>query len=349
MKHYSSFFPVNRLVSQDPISDSMKKIERIAVFTSGGDAPGMNACIRAVVRTGLANQLRVYGILRGYQGMIENEFKPLTSRSVSNIIQRGGTILKAARSKDFMTEAGMQKAYDHLKEHQVDAIVAIGGDGTFKGAEAFCKMFPDIRIVGVPGTIDNDLTGTDYTLGLDTALNTVVESIDKIRDTAASHDRCFFIEVMGRDSGCIALWTGLAGGAEEILLPEKITDIEGLVAKLETGKSNNKNSSIIVVGEGEKNGGAAEVAQKIKEKLPHYDTKVTVLGHVQRGGSPTVFDRILAAKFGVWAVESLLGGENRVMVGIMKGSRCFTPFIHATKQHEPLEMEMFRINNILSA
>ncbi len=326
----------------------MNKTERLAVFTSGGDAPGMNASIRAVVRTALLNNLRVYGILRGYQGMIEDEFKPLTSRSVSNIIQRGGTILKAARSIDFMSEEGMEKAYQNLKQHQIDAVVAIGGDGTFKGAEEFCKKYQDIRITGIPGTIDNDLTGTDYTLGFDTAVNTVIEAVDKVRDTAASHDRCFFIEVMGRDSGCIALWSGLAGGAEEILLPEKITDFDELVSKLERGKMNNKTSSIIIVGEGEKNGGAAEVAAKIKEKLPHYDTKVTVLGHVQRGGSPSAFDRILGAKFGVWAVEALLAGHNRKMVGILKGEKHLTEFSKATKQSEPLDMELMRINAMLA-
>ena len=326
----------------------MQKIERLAVFSSGGDAPGMNACIRAVVRTSLQQDMRVYGILRGYQGMIEDEFKPLTSRSVSNIIQRGGTILKAARSKDFMTEEGMLKAYENLKAHQIDAVVAIGGDGTFEGAEAFCSRFPEIRIIGIPGTIDNDLTGTDYTLGFDTAVNTVIEAVDKIRDTAASHDRCFFVEVMGRDSGCIALWSGLAGGAEEILLPEKVTDFDELVRKLEEGKSNNKTSSIIIVGEGEKNGGADEVAAFVKSKLPHYDTKVTVLGHVQRGGSPTAFDRILAAKFGVWAVEALLAGRNREMIGIRNGEKSFTAFSNASRQHEPLDLELLRINKILA-
>lgn len=326
----------------------MKKIERIAVFTSGGDAPGMNACIRAVVRTALVHKLRVYGILRGYQGMIEDDFRPLTSRSVSNIIQRGGTILKAARSKEFMTEAGMEKAYKNLKSHQIDGVIAIGGDGTFKGAEAFCKMYPDIRMMGIPGTIDNDLTGTDYTLGFDTAVNTVIDSVDKIRDTAASHDRCFFIEVMGRDSGCIALWSGLAGGAEDILLPEKVTDFDTLVAMLEEGKANNKSSSIILVAEGEKNGGAAEVAAQLHERLKEYETKVTVLGHVQRGGSPTAFDRILAAKFGVWAVEAMLEGNSRQMVGIRKGEKLFTPLAMASKDQEPLDMELLRINRILA-
>jgi len=326
----------------------MKKIERIAVLTSGGDAPGMNACIRAVVRTALVYKLRVYGILRGYQGMIEDDFRPLTSRSVSNIIQRGGTILKAARSKEFITEAGMEKAYKNLKSHQIDGVIAIGGDGTFKGAEALCKMYPDIRMMGIPGTIDNDLTGTDYTLGFDTAVNTVIDSVDKIRDTAASHDRCFFIEVMGRDSGCIALWSGLAGGAEDILLPEKVTNFDALVAKLEEGKANNKSSSIILVAEGEKNGGAAEVAAQLHERLSEYETKVTVLGHVQRGGSPTAFDRILAAKFGVWAVESMLEGNSRQMVGIRKGEKLLTPLALASKDQEPLDMELLRINRILA-
>ena len=308
----------------------------------------MNACIRAVVRTALVNKLRVYGIMRGYQGMIEDDFKPLTSRSVSNIIQRGGTILKAARSTEFMTPEGMEKAYRNLKNHQIDGVVAIGGDGTFKGAAAFCKRFPDIRFMGIPGTIDNDLTGTEYTLGFDTAVNTVIESIDKIRDTAASHDRCFLIEVMGRDSGCIALWSGLAGGAEEILLPERTTDFDALIHQLEEGKSNNKSSSIIIVAEGEKNGGAAEVAARLKEKLSHYDTKVTVLGHVQRGGSPSAFDRILAAKFGVWAVEELLRGTFGQMVGIRKGEKHLTPFELASRDQEPLDLELLRINRILA-
>jgi 6-phosphofructokinase 1 len=326
----------------------MANITRLAVLTSGGDAPGMNACIRAVVRAALVNKLRVYGIIRGYQGMIEDEFKPLTSRSVSNIIQRGGTILRTARSADFFTLEGREKAYKNLKSHQIDAVVAIGGDGTFKGAEVFCTEYPDIRMIGIPGTIDNDLNGTDFTLGFDTALNTVIEAVDKIRDTAASHDRCFLIEVMGRDSGCIALWAGVAGGSEEILLPEIVTNFEDLAAKLEEGKANNKSSSIIIVAEGEKNGGASEVAAHLKERLSHYDTKVTVLGHVQRGGSPSAFDRILAAKMGVWAVEALLNNENRCMVGIRHGKRHLLPFAQATKQTEPLDMELLRINNLLS-
>ncbi len=323
-------------------------MKRIAVFTSGGDAPGMNACIRAVVRTCLVNEIQVYGVMRGYQGMIDGEFKPMSSRSVSNIIQRGGTILKAARSKEFMTPEGMAKAYKNLQEHQIDGIVAIGGDGTFKGAEDFSTRYRDIKIVGIPGTIDNDLAGTDFTLGFDTALNTVVEAVDKIKDTAASHDRCFFIEVMGRDSGCIALWAAVAGGAESVLLPEKETNLDALVAKLELGKAQNKSSSIVIVAEGEKNGGAQNIANQLKERIEEYETKVTVLGHIQRGGSPTVFDRILAARFGVTAVETLLAGGNKVMIGIRNNEVSLTELCNATKQHDPLDEKLFRIANILS-
>jgi 6-phosphofructokinase 1 len=326
----------------------MNPIKRIGVFTSGGDAPGMNACIRAVVRTAIFNDLQVYGIMRGYQGMIEDEFKPMTSRSVSNIIQRGGTILKTARSADFLTVEGRAKAYLNLQNHKIDAVVAIGGDGTFTGAEVFHKEFPDVKFIGIPGTIDNDLAGTDFTLGFDTAVNTTIEAIDKIRDTAASHDRCFFIEVMGRDSGCIALWAGVAGGAEAILLPERETNIQELVEKLEAGAMKNKTSSIVIVGEGEKNGGALNVAKQVKERLPHYDTKVTVLGHVQRGGSPSVADRILAAKFGVWSVEQLLIGESSKMIGIRDQKLCLTPFEKAIRAHDPLEKDLLHIIDILS-
>lgn len=324
------------------------KIERVAVFSSGGDAPGMNAAIRAIVRTGLANNIRMYGIQRGYQGMIDDDMRPLTSRSVSNIIQRGGTILKAARCPAFMTPEGMEKAYVNLTKLRIDAIVAIGGDGTFRGAAEFCRRYGDIRCIGIPGTIDNDIAGTDMTLGFDTALNTVIEAIDKIRDTAASHDRCFFVEVMGRDSGCLALNAGLAGGAEAILLPEVETDIAALAALLEEGKSRNKTSSIIIVGEGEKNGGAAEVAGKIKALLPHYDTKVTVLGHVQRGGSPTAYDRILGGRLGVWAMEALLAGRSGEMAGIYKGSAVYIPFDRAIRNQSALDMELLRMNRLLS-
>ena len=326
----------------------MKEIKRIAVFTSGGDAPGMNACIRAVVRTALFNKLQVYGIMRGYQGMLEGEMKPMTARSVSNILQRGGTILKTARSKDFMTEMGMKRAYENLKQLQIDAIVAIGGDGTFKGATEFLSKYPDLQIIGIPGTIDNDLAGTDFTLGFDTAVNTTIEAIDKIKDTAASHDRCFFVEVMGRDSGCIALWAGVAGGAEAILLPERPSDIDGLIKRLEYGAANNKSSNIIVVAEGEKNGGAANIARQVKERLPNYDTKVTILGHVQRGGSPTAFDRLIAAQFGAKAVELILQGENKLMVGISKNIISTVPFSQAIKSENPLDENLLRIAGMLA-
>jgi 6-phosphofructokinase 1 len=322
--------------------------QSLAVFTSGGDAPGMNACIRAVVRTARMHQLNVVGIRRGYEGMIDGDTVFLDERSVSNIIQRGGTMLKTARSARFMTDQGLDSAAAVLRNLNVSGVVAIGGDGTFKGARAFTSRFPEFRFIGIPGTIDNDISGTDFTLGFDTALNTVVEAIDKIRDTAASHDRCFFIEVMGRDSGCIALWSGLAGGAEEILLPERNTNVDDLVALLRKGSSLGKSSSIVIVAEGEQSGGAAEVAAAVRGRLPHVDTKVTVLGHVQRGGSPTVADRILGAKFGTWAVEALLQNVHGAMVGVRDGKKCFIPFEHAVKSSEPLDPELYRINRILA-
>ncbi|MFM7014694.1 MAG: 6-phosphofructokinase [Bacteroidota bacterium] len=323
-------------------------MRRIAVFTSGGDAPGMNACIRAVTRTALANNLQVYGILRGYQGMIEDEFKPLTSRSVSNILQRGGTIFKAARSKAFLTQEGRARAYQNLKNHQIDGLVAIGGDGTFSGAEVFTNEYPDIKIIGVPGTIDNDLSGTDFTLGFDTALNTVVDAVDKIKDTAASHDRCFLIEVMGRDAGCLALWAAVAGGAEMVMLPEKVMSVDDLMATLENAKQHKKSSTIVIVAEGEKNGGAQAIAAKMKEHFEDYETRVTVLGHIQRGGKPSAFDRILAARLGVSAVEHLLNGNSKAMVGIRNNVVALTPFAQAIKNQNPLDENLFAIANILS-
>jgi 6-phosphofructokinase 1 len=323
-------------------------MNRIGVFTSGGDAPGMNACIRAVVRAGIGIGYEVYGIERGYQGMVDNEIIPMNARSVSNIIQRGGTILKTTRSKDFMTEAGMRKAYENLRKHQIDKVVAIGGDGTFRGAEEFHSLFPDVRFVGVPGTIDNDLAGTDFTLGFDTAVNTTLQAIDKIKDTAASHDRCFFIEVMGRDSGCIALWAAVCGGAEQVLLPEKESDLDALVKRLQEGAKNKKSSSIVIVAEGEKNGGAAEVAKQLKKRLTDYETKVTVLGHVQRGGSPTALDRMLGARFGVKAVETLKEGKGGVMIGIFRNELVEVPFIKAVKDPDPIDLRLIAINDLLA-
>ncbi len=326
----------------------MNQPRHIGVFTSGGDAPGMNAAIRAVVRSSVDANIRISGIMRGYEGMMAGEFVMMDSRSVSNIIQRGGTILKTARSAAFMTAEGRAKAYQNIVRHDIDALVAIGGDGTFKGAEEFCSEYPDIRIIGIPGTIDNDLSGTDYTLGFDTAVNTTIEAIDKIRDTAASHDRCFFVEVMGRDSGCIALWSGLAGGAEWILLPEVDDHLDLLVSKLEKGAEVKKSSSIIVVAECDKNGGAHEIAKQLKARLQHYETKVTVLGHVQRGGSPTAFDRILAARFGIAAVKALINGENRQMVGLRDNKISFLPLAQATRQHNPIDPEMLDALALLS-
>ena len=293
----------------------MQNINRIGVFTSGGDAPGMNACIRSVVRTAVYNNLAVTGIIQGYEGMIQNNFLEMNSRSVSNIIQFGGTILKTARCTEFRTTEGRAKAYKNIKNAGIDALVGIGGDGTFAGIEVFSREF-DIPVIGIPGTIDNDLYGSDYTLGFDTASNTVIEAIDKIRDTAASHDRLFFIEVMGRDAGYLALNAGIGGGAEAILLPETETAIEDLIRKLEVAAQKNKSSTIVIVAEGDKNGGAYNVAKRVKDKFDFYDTKVTILGHLQRGGKPSSFDRVLASRLGYTAINLLLQGESRRVVGI---------------------------------
>lgn len=293
----------------------MQNINRIGVFTSGGDAPGMNACIRAVVRTAIYNNLKVSGIVQGYEGMISKNFIEMDSRSVSNIIQLGGTILKTARCAEFRTPEGRALAYKNIKEAGIDALIGIGGDGTFTGIEVLSREF-DIPVIGIPGTIDNDLYGSDYTLGFDTASNTVLEAIDKIRDTAASHDRLFFVEVMGRDSGYIALNAGIGGGAEAILLPETDMAIEELIGKLEKAAEKKKSSTIVIVAEGDQNGGAYNVAKRVKEKFNFYDTKVTILGHLQRGGKPSSFDRVLASRLGYTAVNILLQGESRRVVGI---------------------------------
>lgn len=326
----------------------MNQINRIGVFTSGGDAPGMNACIRAVVRTALYNGKKVTGILHGYQGMLDKNFIDMNSRSVSNIIQLGGTILKTARCLDFRTEEGRAKAYKNIKSVGVDALVAIGGDGTFTGAEVFSREF-NIPVVGIPGTIDNDLDGTDYTLGYDTANNTVIDAIDKIRDTAASHDRLFFVEVMGRDSGCIALNCGIAGGAEAILMPEKETGIDELIRKLENAAEDKKTSSIVIVAEGDKNGGAYNVAKHVQERFDFYDTKVTILGHLQRGGKPSSADRVLASRFGFAAVNSLLKGEDRVMVGSLGNEIVTTPLEVALKRKSfKLAEDMIEMTHVLA-
>lgn len=325
----------------------MSSIRKIAVFTSGGDAPGMNAAIRAVVRSAIYYNLQVSGIYRGYEGMIEGDIVPFTARSVNHILQRGGTILKSARCKDFMTEDGRQKAFEKLKSHGVDAVVAIGGDGTFAGAHCFGNEH-DIPIIGIPCTIDNDLTGTDYTVGFDTALNTVVEAVDKIRDTAASHNRLFFVEVMGRDAGFIAARSGLASGALAILIPERKMAIEDLVERLNDARRHNKSSSIVIVAEGGESGNATEIAEKVTEMAPYYETKVTILGHIQRGGSPSCYDRNLASWLGVAAVEKLMKGQRDGMVGVVNHKVIFTPFAEASAHKLTIDPEFLRIADILS-
>lgn len=323
-------------------------MKKIAVLTSGGDAPGMNACIRAVVRAGLFHGMEMVGVRRGYDGLIDGDFLPMDSHSVSNIIQRGGTILKTARSERFLTKAGRLEAKKQLENAGIDGLVLIGGDGTFKGALAFTEV-SNIPCMGCPGTIDNDLFGTDYTIGYDTALNTVIDAVDKIRDTAASHNRLFFVEVMGRDAGFIALSSGVGAGAEDILIPESKTDINEVIRRLEEGWKRHKSSCIIIVAEGDKEGGAFEIARKVKEKFDHYDTRVTVIGHMQRGGSPTCFDRVLASKLGVAAIEGLLKGQTHEMAGLVNNHIVFTPFTQTRKHHVDINEGLLRIAHILSA
>lgn len=322
-------------------------IHKVAVLTSGGDSPGMNACIRAVVRSGIHYGFEMWGVVRGYDGLIKGDFKKMDLRSVSNIINRGGTILKSARSEEFRTAAGMEKAYQQLQERGIDALVVIGGDGSFKGAYYFSEKY-DIAVMGLPGTIDNDLYGTDYTIGYDTATNTVVECIDKIRDTADAHNRLFFIEVMGRDAGYIALNAGIAAGCEDILIPETKTSIEDLVKNLKKGRANRKTSGMVIVAEGDEEGGAYEVARKVKEQFDGYEMKVTVLGHIQRGGSPSCFDRVLASRLGVAAIEGLRNGESRMMAGLINNKVVYTPLTQASKMHSEMDDDLFRISKILS-
>ncbi len=323
-------------------------MKRIAVFTSGGDAPGMNACVRAVVRGAVYHNVEVFGIRRGYNGMISGDIFPMDTHTVSNIIQRGGTILKSARSKEFMTKEGRQKAYDQLKAHGIEGIVAIGGNGTFTGAEIFFNEF-GIPTVGAPGTIDNDLYGTDYTIGYDTAVNTAMDAIDKIRDTADSHDRVFFIEVMGRDSGYIAIECGIAGGAEAVMVPENLQSPEDIAKILKNGFERKKSSSIIIVAEGDEEGNAREVADKIKLQLdPSTDIRVTTLGHIQRGGIPTAADRILASRLGLGALEFLLAGGKNIMAGIINDELISTPFHDTITIKKQIPHDLLRMARILA-
>ncbi|WP_407520378.1 6-phosphofructokinase [Lacibacter sp. MH-610] len=325
-----------------------KTVTKIGVLTSGGDSPGMNAAIRAVVRTGLYYNLEVFGIMRGYQGMIEDDIIPMHSRSVANIIQRGGTILKTARSKEFFEPEGRKKAYDNLKKHGIDGLVIIGGDGSFRGAQKFANEF-DIPCIGLPGTIDKDIAGSDFTIGFDTAVNTAIEAIDKIRDTADAHDRLFIIEVMGRDAGYIALHSGIATGAEHILIPETKTDIEAVVDSLEEKERRKKLVNMIVVAEGDETGGANEVAAVIKRRLPHMDTRVCILGHIQRGGSPTCLDRLIASRLGFAAVEALLEGKHNNMIGVVNNKLHMTPLDKAIKAKQKISDEWMRVVKILAS
>lgn len=322
-------------------------MKNIAVITSGGDAPGMNACVRAVVRTALYKNLNIFGVNRAYDGMISGDIIPLNSHSVSNIIQKGGTILKSARSQEFRTKEGRAKAAENLKKFNIEGVVAIGGDGTFTGAKAFTEEH-NIPFIGVPGTIDNDLFGTDYTIGYDTAVNTVIQAVDKIRDTADAHDRLFFVEVMGRDAGFIALRSGISVGAEAILIPETETYIDRLIEKLEKGRAHKKTSSIIIVAEGDDGGGAHELARKVNNKFKHYETKVTVLGHVQRGGSPTAADRVLASQLGNAAVMALLEGKKNQMVGVVNRKVTFTSFENAIKHNMKINKELLHLAEVLA-
>jgi 6-phosphofructokinase 1 len=323
----------------------MHHIKRIGVFTSGGDAPGMNAAVRAVVRAGVFNNLEVFGIYSGYKGMIEGEFKKMEAHDVSGIIHRGGTILKTARSNEFRSKEGREKAYENLKKHNIDAVVAIGGDGTFAGANIFSQEH-NIPFVGIPGTIDNDIFGTDYTIGFDTAINTVVEAVDKIRDTAFSHDRLFFIEVMGREAGFVALNSGIACGAEGILIPEIKNQVQK-VKQFLSEKGDIRKSSIFLVAEGDEEGRAMDIADNMKNEFPRFDIRVTILGHIQRGGSPTCYDRVSASRMGVAAVEALLDNKKSIMIGLVHDDITCVPLNQTVKMHKDVSKEFVHLSNVL--
>jgi 6-phosphofructokinase 1 len=325
----------------------MGKIKKIGVLTSGGDAPGMNAAIRAVTRTAIYNGLEVIGIRHGYLGMINANFKPLQAHSVSDTIQRGGTILKTARCEEFRTPEGRKKAYENLRAAEIDGVVVIGGDGTFHGANIFNEEY-NIPFVGVPGTIDNDIYGTDYTIGYDTALNTVVQCVDKIRDTASALNRMFFVEVMGAEAGHIALYSGIACGAEAIIMPEIKGDARNIRKMIETGNKRKKSSNIIIVAEGDEEGGAIAIAEKLKPELKDYEIRVSILGHLQRGGSPSALDRVNASRLGNAAVEALLDGQQSVMVGLQNNEIVLVPFRKAVKQHRGLNQHLVDIIDVLN-
>ena len=325
----------------------MKPIKCIGVLTSGGDASGMNAAIRAVTRSAICNNFRVKAVYRGYEGLINGEVKEFTTQDVSSIIQRGGTILKTARSEAFKTPEGRQKAYDTMVREEIDALIVIGGNGSLAGARDFANEY-DIPCIGLPGTIDNDLYGTDSTIGYDTALNTIVDCVDKIRDTATSHDRIFFVEVMGRDAGFLAQNSAIASGAEAAIIPEDRTDVDQLEQFIGRGFRKSKNSSIVIVSESPKDGGAMHYAERVKAEYPQYDVRVSILGHLQRGGSPTAYDRILASRLGVGAIDALLEGQRNVMVGIQNDKVVYVPFVNAVKKDKPIDRSLIRVLDELS-
>lgn len=323
-------------------------IKKIGVLTSGGDAPGMNAALRAVVRTAAYHKIECVGIYQGYQGLIDNKVKVMNARSVNNIINKGGTVLKSARCLEFRTKEGRKTAFETIQKHGIEALVVIGGDGSFTGAMIFQSEF-NIPVIGIPGTIDNDIFGTSHTIGYDTALNTVIEAIDKIRDTAISHNRLFFVEVMGRDAGHIALNTGIGAGAEEVLIPEEDMGLDRLLDSLKRSEKSGKSSSIVVVAEGDKTGkNVFEIAEYVEKNMPYYDVRVSVLGHMQRGGSPSCFDRVLASRMGVYAVEALLEGKSNMMVGMKSEEIIFSPLEKAIKGKSEINKDLIRVSDILT-
>ncbi len=323
----------------------MRTINSIGILTSGGDSPGMNAAIRAVTRSAIYSGMKVFGIYRGWEGLINGEIKEFTTESVSNTIQRGGTILKTARSKEFMTPEGRKKAHANMRSHGIDALIVIGGNGSLAGAQAFAREY-DVPCIGLPGTIDNDLYGTDSTIGYDTALNTIMDCVDKIRDTATSHDRIFFVEVMGRDAGFLAQNSAIAAGAEAAIIPEDDTDIDQLAQFIGRGIRKSKNSSIVIVSE--KDGGAMHYAERVRKEYPQYDVRVTILGHLQRGGTPTAHDRILASRLGVAAIEALKEGQRNVMIGVKNDQIVYVPIERAIKINKPIDRELINVLTVLS-
>ena len=320
----------------------MAKINSIGILTSGGDAPGMNAAIRAVTRAAICNGLKVFGIYRGYKGLVTDEIVEFKSQNVSNIIQMGGTILKTARCQEFKTAEGRTMAYENMKKHGIDALVVIGGDGSLTGARILAQEY-DIPCIGLPGTIDNDLYGTDTTIGYDTALNTILDAVDKIRDTATSHERLFFVEVMGRDAGFLALNGAIAAGAEAAIIPEFSTEVDQLEQFINHGFKKSKSSSIVLVAESELTGGAMHYAERVKNEYPQYDVRVTILGHLQRGGRPTAHDRIIASRMGVASIQALLEGQRNVMIGIENDKIVYVPFAKAIKNDKPIDRELVNV------